>query len=122
MPGRLEKQRLYQREYRERMKKAKAPGRDDIARARLHFAITENLRLGRKEEVEKIMDYLVDQLTAQGFAPRATEQALDALVTKYARGWGFQRKVHLRPWVDDGDVDGSQGDRIGESHRHREDA
>lgn len=106
MPGRLEKQKLYQREYRERMKKAKAPGRDDIARTLLHFAITENLRLGRKEEVERLMDHLTGALTAQGFDPRATEQALDALVAKYADGWVFQRKVHLRPWADDGDVGG----------------
>jgi len=104
MPGRRETQRLYQRRYRERMKKAKAPSRDDIARALLHIAITGNLRRGRNEEVEHIMDYVTDALTEQGFDSRATEQALDALVTRYARGWDFQRKVHLRPWTDDGDA------------------
>ena len=122
MPGRLEKQRLYQREYRARMKQAKAPGRDDIARALLHFAITENMRKERYKELEQIIDHLTGALTAQGFAPRATEQALDALVAKYADGWEFQRKIHLRPWADDSDAGGSQGDRIGETRRHHDDA
>lgn len=122
MPGRLDKQKLYQREYRERMKQAKAPGRDDVARVLLHFAITENLRKGRYEELEQIIDHLTGALIAQGFAPRATEQALDALVAKYADGWEFQRKVHLRPWTDDGDAGEAQGDRVGESRRHHDDA
>jgi phosphoglycolate phosphatase-like HAD superfamily hydrolase len=94
---RLEKQRERQRDYRARLKEQKRPSRDDVARALLHFAITENLRHGRVEEVNRLLDRLVDDLTRQGFDERATEEVLDALVEKYRRGWDFQRKRHLEP-------------------------
>lgn len=93
--ARLKKQRERQREYRERLKEERRPSRDDVARALLHFAITENLKNGRREEVNLLLDRLVDDLTQQGFDPHATEEVLDALVEKYRRGWDFQRKRHL---------------------------
>ncbi|MBI1622636.1 hypothetical protein [Aquamicrobium zhengzhouense] len=95
MTARRKKQRERQRQYRERLKEQKRPSRDDVARALLHFAITENLKNGRIEEVNLLLDRLVDDLTQQGFDARATHEVLDALVEKYRRGWDFQRKRHL---------------------------
>jgi hypothetical protein len=108
--ARLKKQRERQRQYRERLKEEKRPSRDDVARALLHFAITENLKNGRIEEVNLLLDRLVDDLTQQGFDARATEEVLDALVEKYRRGWDFLRKRHLEVAgpSDKADLDGDR--------------
>jgi len=92
---RLEKQRLYQQRYRAQRKREKAPGRDDIARALLHFAITENLAHGRHQDLARLVREISQRLESQGFNPAATRKAWQDLVVRYGEGWSFQRKVHL---------------------------
>src|SRR5690606_32054314 len=94
--GRLDKQREYQRRYRERKKRNREPDRDEIARELLHFAITENLRRGREAELWRIADTVIDRLAARGFDADATARVLDEIVDRYQSGWRFQRKVHLQ--------------------------
>jgi hypothetical protein len=105
---RLERQRLYQRRYRAQRKREKAPDRDDIARALLHFAITENLEHGRHQDLARLIKEISRRLEEQGFDPAATRRAWRDLVVRYDGGWTFQRKIHLlfgdRP---DEDVDGN---------------
>lgn len=92
---RLRKQREYQREYRKRLKEACAPDRDEIARELLHYAITENLRLGREAELWTLADAIIVRLVARGYDRAATEQAFVAIVDRYEAGWSFQRRLHL---------------------------
>lgn len=92
---RLRKQREYQRAYRERIKSAREPDRDEIARELLHYAITENLRLGREDELWRLADALIERLVARKFDRDATERAFVAIVDRYEAGWSFQRRVHL---------------------------
>lgn len=93
---RLERQRERQRALRAATKKSRKPTRDDIARTLLHWAITENIRYGREEELFQLQVQVVDQLVAQGFEKHASDVAWDALVDKYRQGWSFQRKRHLK--------------------------
>jgi len=92
---RLEKQRLYQQRYRAQRKLERAPDRDDIARALLHFAITENLAQGRHQDLARLVKEISGRLEAQGFNPAATRKAWRDLVVRYGGGWAFQRKVYL---------------------------
>lgn len=89
-----------QREYRARCKREKAPGRDDVARALLHYAITENLEHGRHEELALLIRSISDRLEDQGFDRAATRRTWRSLVVRYGNGWSFQRKVHLRSGGD----------------------
>ena len=92
---RLRKQREYQREYRKRIKEARAPDRDEIACELLHYAITENLKLGREDELWTLADSIIERLVARSFDRAATEQAFVAIVDRYQAGWTFQRRLHL---------------------------
>ena len=92
---RLEKQKERQRRLRAAAKVKRRPTRDDIARTLLHFAITENIRHGREQQLADLEDRIVLELINQGFDGRETEAAFDALVDKYRSGWTFQRKLHL---------------------------
>jgi hypothetical protein len=96
---RLEKQKERQRELRAAARTRRRPTRDDVARALLHFAVTENIRQGRERQLADLEDRIVVELTSQGFDRRETEAVLEALVDKYRSGWSFQRKRHLQ---DDG--------------------
>ena len=98
--GRLEKQKLYQSEYRARRRREKAPDRDDIARALLHYAITENLEHGRHQELGRLIRAISRRLEEQGFDPDATRRTWRDLVERYGNGWIFQRKLHLLPDLD----------------------
>lgn len=102
--GRLDKQREYQRRYRERKKRNREPDRDEIARELLHFAITENLRRGREAELWRIADTVIDRLAARGFDADATARVLDEIVDRYQSGWSFQRKVHLQQRPDEAEA------------------
>lgn len=106
--GRLEKQKLYQREYRARRKQEMAPDRDDIARALLHYAITENLEHGRHPELARLLRAISQQLEEQGFDPAATRRMWRDLVKRYGNGWTFQRKLHLLPGWDSMDDEGDR--------------
>jgi hypothetical protein len=93
---RLSKQREYQRKYRAARKKAEVPDRDDIARMALHWMITEALKgRNKKGMLEKVQTEIVQRLVEQGFDPKASDDAFDALVERYSAGWSFQRKLHL---------------------------
>lgn len=99
---RLRKQREYQRDYRRRMKKAKAPDRDEIARELLHYAITENLKRGRESELWVLADAVIGRLAARGYDREATGRAFVGIVDRYEDGWDFQRRVHLLTDVGEG--------------------
>jgi hypothetical protein len=104
---RLERQKERQRELRAAAREKRRPSRDDVARALLHFAITENIRQGRERQLADLEDRIVAVLTSQGFDRRETEAVLEALIDKYRSGWAFQRKRRVQ---DDGRtafVDGS---------------
>lgn len=92
---RLDKQRLYQQRYRAQRKRERVPDRDDIARALLHFAITENLAHGRHQDLASLVKEISGRLVEQGFNPAATRKAWRDLIVRYGEGWTFQRKVHL---------------------------
>jgi 7-keto-8-aminopelargonate synthetase-like enzyme len=104
---RLEKQKNYQREYRARKKRERAPERDDIARALLHYAITENLEHGRHPELTRLIEAISERLEEQGFSASGTRQAWHDLVVRYGEGWTFQRKPHLLVVGDHEDSSGS---------------
>ena len=108
---RLRKQREYQRAYNRRIAAARAPDRDAIARELLHFAITENLRLGREEEMWTLAASVIERLAARDYDRAAAEQAFSAIVDRYAAGWTFQRRLH--PGADGDEAAGSDGERTG---------
>jgi len=98
--ARLEKQRLYQRQYRARRKREKAPDRDDVARTLLHYAIAQNLDHGRHQELARLITAISERLEDQGFDRAATRRTWRELLVRYGDGWDFQRKVHLRSGDD----------------------
>ena len=102
---RLRKQREYQREYRQRIKEARAPDRDEIARELLHYAITENLKLGRGSKLGTLVRSIVERLVARGYDQDATRHAFIAIVHRYHSGWSFQRRLHLED-QDEGALEG----------------
>ncbi|MBU0805423.1 MAG: hypothetical protein KKE67_19955 [Alphaproteobacteria bacterium] len=92
---RLARQREYQREYRKRIKSAREPDRDEIARELLHYAITENLKNNREDELWHLADNVIARLAARGYDRAATERAFVDIVERYGAGWDFQRRLHL---------------------------
>jgi hypothetical protein len=94
---RLEKQRLRQQELRAEKARKRTPGRDDFARELLHFAITENLRSGREQELNHLADNLIAKLVERGFDRTECERVIVDIIDRYEGGWGFQRKVWQRP-------------------------
>ncbi|MBB6182417.1 hypothetical protein [Pseudorhizobium flavum] len=99
--GGRDRQRGRQRAYRERLKRERRPGRDDVARIALHWLIvkTANLavRTSNPARMHVVEDALLDGLVAQGFNARASEEVLDELIDKYVDGgWNFRRKLHLQ--------------------------
>lgn len=119
MPGRKRqsreerqrKQREYQRAYNRRIAAARAPDRDAIARELLHYAITENLKLGREEELWTLATSIIERLVARGYDRAATEQTFSAIVARYDAGWTFQRRLHRGSGGDDAAE--CDGDRTG---------
>lgn len=93
--ARLEKQRVRQKELRERNRALKRPSRDDFARMLLHIALEENVRSGNFAELDRLQDGLVDKLTAQGFDKKQCDLVFEDLVDRYKRGWDFTKKVYL---------------------------
>jgi len=100
---RLDRQRERQRTLRAEASARRKPSRDDIARTLLHWAITENIRHGREDELDRLQAQVMDRLIAQGFDRQASDIAWDALVDKYRNGWTFQSRRHLK--ADDGGSD-----------------
>lgn len=102
---RLDRQRERQRALRAEASASRKPSRDDIARTLLHWAITENIKHGREEELDRLQRQVIDRLVEQGFDRQASDTAWDALVDKYRKGWTFQTKRHLK--ADDSGKDGA---------------
>ncbi len=103
---RLEKQRERQAAYRDEQKKEKRPDRDDIARVAFHWLIlsidSRMQETGDASEKHEFEDAMIQRLEVQGFAPKASEEALDGFFRKYVKdGWNFQRKPHLNRSNDD---------------------
>lgn len=99
---RLERQREYQRRYREAKKKGRKPDRDEIARELLHYAIVENLARDQEENLRWIVRSITARLVARGYDRAATLAAFDAIIQRYAAGWQFQHKLHLRAFAETG--------------------
>lgn len=109
---RLRKQREYQNAYRKRMKGAKAPDRDVIAQAFLHYAIARSLGQGCAEQrLMRVLDGVEEFLLAMGFDPHATRLAINSLLDRYEAGWTFQRKLHLLQATNESDASGGGGGR-----------
>jgi hypothetical protein len=103
---RLDRQRERQQALRAEASAQRKPSRDDIARTLLHWAITENIKHGREEEIYRLQVQVVEHLVIQGFDRRASDTAWDALVDKYRNGWAFQTKRRLKADDGDGKADG----------------
>lgn len=102
---RLEKQRVRQQALRAEKAKRRTPGRDDFARELLHFSITENLKRGREQELNILIESLIVRLVARGFDRGECERVIVDLMDRYEAGWRFQRKIWTRPPGDANDAD-----------------
>lgn len=102
---RLRKQKEYQEEYRKRVKGARAPDRDEIARQLLHYAITENLKRDRESELWHMADSVIERLVERGYDLEASQNVFVGIVDRYEKGWTFQRRVHLLPPPEDNSGD-----------------
>lgn len=90
------KQRERQQKLREADRKAKRPGRDDIARVALYWLINRAIKKELHEDLEKFRGRIVAMLAEQGFDNRQSEIVLDDLIHKYRTGGSpFRRKPHL---------------------------
>ncbi|WP_281978874.1 hypothetical protein [Pseudorhizobium flavum] len=99
--GGRDRQRGRQQVYRERLKRERRPGRDDVARIALHWLIVETARMAEKQNsparMNKVEEVLLEGLVSQGFDARASDQVLGELIDKYVDGgWTFRRKLHLQ--------------------------
>lgn len=90
------KQRERQQKLRDADKKAKRPGRDDVARTALFMTISGMTTREKTEELEHFQHVVVSMLVRQGFDEHASHAVFDELVEKYRDGdWPFRRKPHL---------------------------
>ena len=98
-------QRERQRKLREADRKARKPGRDDVARLALYWLISRAIEKGQHEELKKFRDKMVEMLSEQGFDPSQSETVLGELIYKYGTtGSPFRRKVHLLFPADEQDT------------------
>jgi len=97
------KQRERQQKLRDADRKAKRPGRDDVARVALYWLISRAIEKEQHEELEKFKERIVEMLAEQGFDNRRCETVLEDLIYKYRTGGSpFRRKPHLI-YPDQGD-------------------
>lgn len=90
------KQRERQQKLRDADRKAKRPGRDDVARVALYWLINRAIEKEMHEDLEKFRARIVAMLAEQGFDNRQSEIVLDELIYKYRTGGSpFRRKPHL---------------------------
>ncbi len=93
---RVREQRERQQRLRDADRKARRPGRDDVARTALFMTISSMAARGAKEVLEDFQDRVVRMLVEQGFDERASDAVFEELVAKYRTGaWPFRRKPHL---------------------------
>ena len=104
--ARNREQRERQQKLRDNDKKAKRPGRDDVARVAFYWLIRRTIDKKQFEELDKFRDQIVSMLADQGFDEHASDAVFEDLVEKYRTGGSpFRRKVHLlHPDVPDGDI------------------
>ena len=69
----------------------------------LHFAVTENLKLGREDKLDDLWDEVFKVLVRQGFDRKQADEAFDELVDRYKRGWDFQRRFPEDGFPDEAD-------------------
>lgn len=93
---RLERQRIYQREYRAKRREERAPDRDDIARAMLHYVVVMALRRGNDKQLDRAIAEVSRHLVDQGFSAEATRASWESLLERYEDGWDFFPKPHLK--------------------------
>ncbi|GGA82108.1 hypothetical protein GCM10011385_40410 [Nitratireductor aestuarii] len=104
----LRTQRDYQKEYRDRMRAERRPGRDDVARVCLHLMIMNADKKGG-QDVGRLIEVIAEPLTEQGFDQNASLDVIENLIEKYTKGkWDFRRKMHLRRRPGDGGTDGTK--------------
>ncbi|MGF0522060.1 hypothetical protein ACQEDT_11185 [Agrobacterium pusense] len=90
------KQRERQQKLRDADRKAKRPGRDDVARTALFMTISGMTTREKTEELEHFQHVVVSMLVRQGFDEHESHTVFDGLVEKYRDGdWPFRRKPHL---------------------------
>jgi hypothetical protein len=90
------KQRERQQKLRDADRKAKRPGRDDVARTALFMTISGMAVRDKADELAHFQDVVVSMLIRQGFDEHASRIVFDDLVEKYRDGdWPFRRKPHL---------------------------
>ena len=89
---RLEKQKVYQRQYRARLKQQRKPQHDDLGRALLDIAIVTHLEQGRHEDLMVLMERVGSRLEAVGFSAFRTQEVWQDLVERYQRGWSLIRE------------------------------
>jgi|SynMetStandDraft_3_1070028.scaffolds.fasta_scaffold06058_3 hypothetical protein len=90
------KQRERQQKLRDADRKAKRPGRDDVARTALFMTISAMVAKGNHDALEAFRSVVIEMLVRQGFDERASRTVFEELVEKYADGdWPFRRKPHL---------------------------
>ncbi|MBP1875626.1 hypothetical protein J2Z19_005362 [Ensifer adhaerens] len=90
------KQRERQQTMRDANRKAKRPGRDDVARTALFMSISSMVAKGNHDALEAFRSVVISMLIRQGFDGRASRAVFDELVEKYEDGdWPFRRKPHL---------------------------
>lgn len=93
---RVREQRERQQRLRDADRKARRPGRDDVARTALFMTISSMAARGAKDVLEDYQRRVVDLLVGQGFDEREADIVFDELVAKYRTGaWPFRRKPHL---------------------------
>ncbi len=91
------RQRVRQQRLRDKHLAERRPGRDDVARALLFWAITGYLREDRPDRIDQLADAVTALLVDQGFNERAAYEVFDDLVDRYARDdRPFLRKAHLQ--------------------------
>lgn len=90
------KQRERQQKLRDADRKAKRPGRDDVARTALFMMISAMAAEGATETLGNFKKRVVRMLVKQGFDEHESHTVFDGLVEKYQDGdWPFRRKPHL---------------------------
>jgi len=90
--ARLEKQRVWQREYRARLKAERRPSNEDLARALLDVVLTYYLERGRDSDLIRLLDHVANRLQDVGFSQEATRKVWFELEDRYFAGWSLLRQ------------------------------
>ncbi|WP_156936794.1 hypothetical protein [Chelativorans sp. J32] len=90
--ARLEKQRVWQREYRARLKAERRPSNEDLARALLDVVLTYYLERGRDSDLIRLLDHVANMLQDVGFSQEATRKVWFELEDRYFAGWSLLRQ------------------------------